>query len=81
MEHYTRTYGVVPGSKPKSLAEFVAGLEADRPWSVFPIRSSEATMREEGCRAAAVEAGLEPRDPAIEDALTAKAKLQAWRRC
>lgn len=80
MNHYEKVYGVVAGARPMSLAEFVAALEPARPWSIFRIQGSEASMREEGARARAYEAGLNPRDPAIEEALTAKARLQAWRR-
>jgi len=78
VNHYERTYGVVAGARPMPLAEFIAALEPARPWSVFRIQMTEATMREEGARARAYEAGLDPL--AIEDALAAKSRLQAWRR-
>ena len=76
VDQLVRIYGIVPGSEPKSLPEFLATIR--NPAFPYAVSSVERNMFRSGTLASALKAGLDPDDPAIQAAIQASLMATAY---
>jgi hypothetical protein len=67
-----KTYAVKVGSNPKSLQDFIHDMEPEKAAFPYSVSSVERNMFVAGTKAEALEAGLDPEEPAIKAVIQKK---------